>query len=275
MEVSRVHNQQITINRQPRDPEKFDVLDLFDAIGRNKEICLGDKKNEDEFIDIISNALSVNKTPTMLYGRHVEAMFAYMTASLGKCALVKKEDCGDVFVGDCSIKIPDYRIVLNSASGENMLVEVKKYHKKKAFNEYSMNLNYLDGLSRYADLVKTVLRIAIYWSKWCIWTLVSPDDFERNGTNAKISLSTAIKRNEMSTLGDIMIGTTPPLTIRIYPDKKQPHNIIENKRAEFTISKVEMLCKNTPITVESEQRIAFVIQFWIMILQLVIYCTMG
>jgi len=82
------------INRQPRDPEKFDVLDLFDAIGRNKKYVLGDEKDEAAFVDIISNALSVNKTPTMIYGRRVEAMFAYMAASLGKCALVKKEDAG-------------------------------------------------------------------------------------------------------------------------------------------------------------------------------------
>lgn len=89
-----MHNQHIMINRQPRDPEKFDVLDLFDAIGRNKKYVLGDEKDEAAFVDIISNALSVNKTPTMIYGRRVEAMFAYMAASLGKCALVKKEDAG-------------------------------------------------------------------------------------------------------------------------------------------------------------------------------------
>ncbi|MHB8276822.1 MAG: hypothetical protein ACYDIA_04095 [Candidatus Humimicrobiaceae bacterium] len=136
-----------------------------------------------------------------------------------------------------------------------MLVEVKNYHQKNAFNEYRMNSDYLHY--RYADLVNIVLRIAIYWSKWCIWTLVSPDDFNRNGKKAIISLSTALKRNQMSTLGDVMIGTIPPLSIHIYPDKQNPHNILENDKAEFTISKVEMLCKNKPITVESEQRIEF------------------
>lgn len=257
-----MHNQHIMINRQPRDPEKFDVLDLFDAIGRNKKYVLGDEKDEAAFVDIISNALSVNKTPTMIYGRRVEAMFAYMAASLGKCALVKKEDCGDVFVDDHGIEIPDYRIALNSDRGEQMLIEVKNYHQKKEFNEYSINADYLDGLSRYATLVKTDLRIAIYWSKWCLWTLVSPDDFERNGKEAAISLSTAMKRNQMSALGDVVIGTTPPLTIRIYPDKQQPHIIAENNVAEFTIGKVEMLCNNTPITIESEQRISFALMLF-------------
>jgi len=33
-----------------------------------------------------------------------------------------------------------------------MLVEVKNYHQKKEFNEYSMNVDYLDDLSRYVTL---------------------------------------------------------------------------------------------------------------------------
>ena len=257
-----MHDQHITINRQPRDPAKFDVLDLFDAISRDKKYVLGDEKDEAAFVDIISTALSYNKTPTMIYGRRVEAMFAYVAASLGKCALVKKEDCGDVFVSDNGIKIPDYRVVLNSNSGKQMLVEVKNYHQKNAFNEYSMNVDYLNGLSRYADYVNTDLRIAIYWSKWCIWTLVSPDDFVCNGTKAEIPLITALKRNQMSVLGDVRIGTTPPLSLRLYPDKQRPHNIAKNDMAEITISNIEMLCKNTLITVESEQHIGLALMLF-------------
>lgn len=251
-----MQSHHIIINRQQRDYEKFDLLDLYDAIGRDKKYVLGDKKDEAAFIDTIKNALSVNKTPTMIYGRRVEAMFSYMAASLGKCALVKKEDCGDVFVSDAGIKIPDYRIVINGASNEQILVEVKNYHQKDTFNEYHMNACYLDALSRYADLVKIDLRIAIYWSKWCLWTLVNPNDFGRNGTKAIISLSTAMKRNQMSSIGDVMIGTTPPLTFRIYPDKQLSH-IVSNNFAEFTIGNIKLFCNNNPITIKSEQQIAF------------------
>lgn len=257
-----MNNQHKTINRHPRDPEKFDILDLFDAIGRNKKYVLGDAKDETAFLDIISNALSFNKTPTMIYGRRVESMFGYMAASLGKCALIKKEDSGDVFVGNHSIEVPDYRIALNYGNNKQMLVEVKNYHQKNTLNKYSMNVDYLDGLSCYANLVKTDLRIAIYWSKWCLWTLVSCDDFEHNGKKAVISLSTAMKRNQMSVLGDVIVGTTPPLTVRLYPDKQQPCVITENKIVIFTIGKVEMLCNNIPITIENEQRIAFTLMLF-------------
>lgn len=245
------------INRQPRDPAKFDVLDLFDAIGRDKKYVLGDAKDEAAFVDVIAKALSANKTPTMIYGRRIEAMFAYMAASMGKCAIVKKEDSGDVFSNDDGIEVPDYRIVLNGVDSENMLVEVKNYNPKGAFAEYVIKQDYLDGLSRYADLVKTNLYIAIYWSKWRMWSLVLPSDFERKGKNAAISLNAAMKRNQMSVLGDVMIGTAPSLSMRIYPDKHYPHNISDNSTAIITIARVELLCKNTQIVLEGEQRIAF------------------
>ena len=62
-----MRNKHLTVNRQLRNPEKFDVLDLFDAIGRDKKYVLGNKKDEADFVDIISKALSANRTPTMIY----------------------------------------------------------------------------------------------------------------------------------------------------------------------------------------------------------------
>lgn len=257
-----MHNQHRTINRQPRHPEKYDVIDLFDAIGRSKNYVLGNENDETAFINLIVNALSVNKTPTMIYGRHTEAMFSYMVASLGKCVLVKKEDCGDIFFDDHCIIIPDYTIVINGEKNKRMLIEVKNFHQKKGIDEYSMNIEYIDGLSRYSTLMNTDLRIAIFWSKWCIWTLVSPDDFIHKGTKAIISLSTAMKKNQMAAIGDIIIGTTPPLTIRIYPDHQQMHIITKDNTTEFTVGKIEMLCNNIPITIESEQCIAFALMLF-------------
>lgn len=160
-----------------------------------------------------------------------------------------------MFVDDDSICVPDYRIVLDNS--EQLLVEVKNYYQKSSFKTYSMNTSYLDGLLRYAALMNTELRIAIYWTIWAIWTLVSPNDFERKESKAVISLTTAIMRNQMSILGDVFIGTVPPLSLRIYTDKQKPHSISEDGTSILTIGKVEILANNIPITLESEQRIAF------------------
>lgn len=256
----KMRNQRRAINRYARNPEKFDVIDLFDAIGRDKKLILGDEQDEAKFVDIVSNALSNRKSNTMIYGRRVEAMFAYMVASLGRCLLIKKEDSGDVFVDDITINIPDYRIVLEG--GKQILVEVKNYRPKSNFSGYSLRTEYLCGLSKYADLMQTDFKVAVYWSKWNLWTLLSANDFENKGGNSTISFSCALKRNQMFALGDVSIGTTPPLSIRLHADKNQPHSISENNLADFTIGKTELLCNNRLITDANEQRIAFaLIQF--------------
>lgn len=252
----KIHNPKI--KRLDRAPEKFDVLDLFDAIGRDRKYTLGNQNDENAFIDTVSKSLSLNKTPTIIYGRRVETMFAYMAASLGKVALIKKEDCGDIFCGN-NMQIPDYRVLLDD--GTQLLVEVKNYHQNSPFKSYSMKKNYLNGLVQYAGLMKIDLRIAIYWSKWSVWTLVTPDDFKCDETKATINFTTALERNQMILIGDYAIGTTPPLSIRIYPDKKRSYEI-SNNTAEFTIGSVELLCNNTPITNENEQCIAFALMLY-------------
>lgn len=252
-------NKSQKITRYPRNPQKFDVIDLFDAIGRKEQFVLGSKTDEKTFIEIVSKSLSVNLTPTMIYGRRVEAMFSYIAASLGKCSLIKKEDCGDIFTSEKHLEVPDYRIVLNNDTQKQILVEVKSYFQKKPFAEYSINTNYLNALQNYSKLVKTSLYIAIYWSKWNVWTLVSPEDLSHTPQKATITFSDALKRNRMGELGDIVIGTTPPLTIQIIPDKNKPHRINEHNIAEFVIGRFELYCNGMLITDEAEQQIALLL----------------
>ena len=250
-----MNNKHKAIKRYWRNPEKFDVLELFDAIGRSRKLTLGNEDDISTFTNIISDSLSKNNYNTMIYGKRVEAMFAYMVASLGKCLLVKKEDGGDVFVVDTYIEIPDYRIIL--ADDSQMLVEVKNHHPKDISGEYSMDANYLAGLSKYADMMKVDLRVAIYWSQLNKWTLLSISDFEDKGNKSVVSLNNAMKRNQMSTLGDVLIGTVPPLIIRLNADKTKESRLAENNSAHFTIKSVEFLCNNKIIKCPDEQRIAY------------------
>lgn len=247
------------LKSQKRNPEKFDVLDLFDAVGRSRKFVIGDVNDERSFAKIISDSLSANRTPTMIYGRCVEAMFAYMAASLGKCQVIKKEDSGDVFARE-NIEIPDYRLVLSN--GEQMLVEVKNYHQSSALKVFTLRTSYIDGLIRYADLMMADISIAVYWSKWSLWTLVKPADFERNGGKATIMLTTALEQSRMIDIGDYVIGTTPPLIIRLFSDKQKSHSIDDNGKVEFVISRVDLLCNGTLITSENEKRIALTLMFY-------------
>ena len=85
------------IQRLERDPVRFDVLDLFDAVGRSRKYEIGNINDNTAFVQLVSKSLSDTNTPSMIYGRRTEAMFSYVAASLGRCLLIKKEDSGDVF----------------------------------------------------------------------------------------------------------------------------------------------------------------------------------
>ncbi|PON10108.1 hypothetical protein C2W62_51850, partial [Candidatus Entotheonella serta] len=82
------------------------------------------------------------------------------------------------------------RVVL--VDGEQWLVEVKNVRCKDAFKqETRMSAAYLASLQAYADMVGTPLKLAIFWSLWSIWTVISPDRFRRPGGGLHITMSDA------------------------------------------------------------------------------------
>lgn len=134
---------------------RFDVLDRFDAVGRSRKYVLGNAEDKAVFVQFVSESLTEVNTDSMIYGRHTEAMFSYVAASLGKCLLIKKEDTGDTFSRDVDILIPDYRLVLED--GSQMLVEVKSYRQRSVFDDYSVKTEYLYRVLRYAYMVNADL----------------------------------------------------------------------------------------------------------------------
>lgn len=71
------------MKRIARDPEKFEVIDLFDAISQKRDLKLGDEESERIFLESIKTSLGRYKTPILLHGRRVEAMFGHVAAALG------------------------------------------------------------------------------------------------------------------------------------------------------------------------------------------------
>ncbi|MEA4898473.1 MAG: hypothetical protein VB115_09530 [Christensenellaceae bacterium] len=237
-----------------RNPEKFDVLDLFSAIGQNRDLKLKDEESIRAFLESINLSLHQNSTPTMLYGRHAESMFGYVVASLGECFVVKKEDDGNVFLDIGEAKIPDYRLVMKNK--QVMMVEVKNCHQRNYRDIFRLRISYINQLKRYCDANDAALKIAIYWTKMDIWTLLDPSDFVRVGPNIQITLFDAIKNNEMCTLGDVAIGAIPPLRLIIYPDKSLDRSVGKDGEVAIRISDVKVFCNEDEIVDEFERRIA-------------------
>ena len=242
----------VNMKRLIYDPERFGILGLIDAIGARHNISID---RTDEILSIITASAASKPSSIMLHGRRVEAMFGYVAAALGKCSLVKKEDCRPVFAKRADTKIPDYRLVTDESA--QILVEVKNCHKKRLDSTFSIRSRDFDGFQAYASLVRTELRFAIYWSRWRMWTLVEPSDLCLNGSTWTTSLEECMKQNQMAMLGDVTLGTTPPLVCRLLTDPKQLPTIGPNGQVEFTVHRVEMECAGRRITKTSEQNIAF------------------
>jgi len=248
------------MKRITRDPEKFEVIDLFDAIGQKRDLKLHDESSEKIFLESIQTSLGRYKTPIILHGRRIEAMFGYVAASLGRSVVIKKEDCGEVFLESTDTKIPDYRAV--TQSGEQFLVEVKNCHKSKPSAKFSLKVAYLDALKSYASLVNLELKIAIYWSRWNKWVLISPEGMRRERSTCMITFVDSYMQNQMSILGDVTIGTTPPLMFRLLTDPEKPRHVGKNSKATFTIGHVELYSAGQLIIEKEEKNIAFYLMLY-------------
>ena len=234
---------------------------MFRIVSQQEGYKLSDPEITEKFINQLSDEFTKAKSnPIMLHGFRAQAMFEYVVSSLGNCAIVKTEDAGSLHTTDAEIKVPDLRILLNN--GEEFLVEVKNFYQSSPFEPFRIKKTYINGLQRYAALFKKDVRLAVYWSKWNQWTLISFDKVKCNGNRCSLSLEDALKYNEMVILGDFTLATLPPLTLRVLTDPTETRVIRENGEATFRIGAVEMYCNNKLINDRREQDIAFFLMLY-------------
>src|SRR6266852_3497295 len=225
-------------------------------MSRKRGLKIGDEGSQAAFIEELSRSFGSGKSnPILIHGRRVEGMFEYVAASMGKCVLIKREDAGDVCSAIQGVLPPDFRFVLES--GEEIFVEVKNCHKKDPNHPFRLKDTYLESLEAYCRIFKRELWIAVFWSQWKRWTLVSPRDLRRNGASLSISMLEAMRQNQMAMLGDLMIGTTPPLVFRVIADSSKPRSVDDSGEVAFTIGKIELYCNGRAIENQLEQRLAF------------------
>lgn len=249
------------MKRIPKDPEKFGAIDLFDAVGRKCGFRLEDVSSQQRFIDSVSKSFHESKdNPIVLHGRRVQAMFAYVAASLGRCIAIKPEDAGEIFAADTSIQAPDYRVVVEP--GNEFFVEVKNCHKKNANLKLAFKPEYIQALHNYGQVFSRHVKLAVYWSRWNIWTLVSLAKLPLDKGKRSTSMMEAVKSNEMATLGDIMIGTKVPLIFRVITDPSKCRTVRENGEVKFTIGDVELYSAKTRIDDEHERNLAFYLMLY-------------
>jgi hypothetical protein len=243
------------MRRLSRSPEKFEVIDLFASLGSRHCLTLDGPAGKGSFVDLVKKSFDKSsRNPALLHGIRTQSMFMYVVASLGRASLIKQEDSGEILAVDNNLKVPDLFIAL--PDGSNFLVEVKNWRRQPK-KPLIFKREYLEALERYSSLVDRPLRFAVYWSLLGLWTLVSAKHIPRENGQGYLDIKKAMKINEMADLGDMQIGTKPPLIIRILTDPAKPRDVDENGRVDFTIGGVDIYCGGKRIESKEERNLAF------------------
>jgi hypothetical protein len=247
-----------SFRRLPRGRVRLDALDLYSRVVERGGTRIDDRSRiEGALSDVRRELLDVTSVRSTLHGWRVQALFEAIVASLGRVRLLKLEDAGDVFFGGESIKPPDFRIV--TAEEEQILVEVKNLHQRRPHDPYRIRRPDLASLVRYTELVGVgVLKFAIYWSRWNLWTLVSESLFQPDGPRyLSLPFLEAMKANEMGSLGDQIPATEWPIGLTFFTDPGKPRRVKDGGLVDLTIGHAEYTVAGRVVTSRNEQRILY------------------
>lgn len=200
-------------------PKPFDILNELGKFGAQHKIAFNDPNARQAFASYVSDAVErALADPGLLHGQRTEAMFEALLLALGRFRLLKREDGGPVHPTEDFVA-PDFRVVLED--GRQWVIEVKNIHLDEpmdlSMREFA-NRDYLEKLERYAKSTGAELKFAIYWSRWSVWTLISPNVLKGADGTFAIDMVNAITADELSELGDLSIATRSPLTLRLTAD---------------------------------------------------------
>ena len=237
--------------------KSFELLGEFAKFGTKKQISLRDPKLADLFTTYVRDAISdVQSDQILLHGQRTQAMFEALLLSLGDFTLLKNEDMGQVYP-EAQFKIPDFRVVLSD--GTQWLVEVKNVYINDPLKQKRklLSSSYRKKLEAYASATGGQLKLAIYWARWSIWTLVSPERLIDKSGSLILDMQTAMRVNELGRLGDMVIGTRPPIKLLLTADPKKSSRVASDGTVEFVIARSQLYCGDDEITDSNELQIAW------------------
>jgi hypothetical protein len=192
----------------------FDLMDQFGKFATQQQISLRDPGATPAFLRHVEDSVSLGLGDSrLLQGQRAEAMFEDLVVSLGGYKMLKREDNGHVYSDERCIA-PDFRIVLET--GETWLVEVKNVYEPEPFEQVRelMTPEYRAALETYAAMAGGALKLAVFWARWSIWTLVSPEQLLSDDGYLILEMGRALQVSELGRLGDRTIGTRAPIIIR-------------------------------------------------------------
>ncbi len=239
-----------------RNPDKFDVLELFSAMSTSNGYKINDLDSVDDFINDVRLSIkeSVANDRTK-FGKRIESLFAYVIGALGNVKLLKQEDAGNIYYLDDKILAPDYKAILKNNS--QLLIEVKNFYSSDIKKEFKLEENYYLKLQRYSEVNDIPLKFAIYFSIRNQWVLLPITAFKKTKKTFSVDFATAYAKSEMFLFGERTIGTIPNLELHMLTDKCEAKIINTSGIIDFTIREIKLFCNDKEIDNITEQKIAF------------------
>lgn len=241
------------------EPKHLDLFAEFTQFGCDTRLSMHDPQAIPAFKTHVGNALSCALlNPILIHGKRVEAMFEAMLVSLGCYSLLKVEDTGQVYPEE-SFKIPDFRVVLQDRT--QWLIEVKNVYIEDPLRQSRliMRRDYREKLENYAFATGGQIKLAVFWARWKMWTLVSPERLVDANGDLTLDMKTAAAVNELAYLGDRMIGTRPPIRFRLSTDPTYTSPVAQDGTVtvRFTITDVQIFSDKDEILDPTEKFLAW------------------
>jgi hypothetical protein len=176
--------------------------------------------------------------------------------SAGTETFTSSEDNGRVFPSD-DFAVPDFRVVLRD--GTQWLIEVKNVYEADPFHQERrlLDRDYHQKLAAYAAATGAELKLAVFWAKWSLWTLVSPGRLAPGARDLTLDMGTAMHVNELGALGDMMIGTRAPLRLRLSTDPAKTGRIGPGGRVKVVFGDFQLFSEDTEIVDQIERQIVW------------------
>jgi hypothetical protein len=236
-----------------------ELFAAFVRFARSSRLSLDDPALPAAFAAAVGSDLAnALQSAIWLHGNRVQNMFAAMVIAFDHHVLIKTEDAGEIEPKE-GFALPDFRLVLKS--GEQLLVEVKNvYAHRPERQRFSIKQRYLAKLQNYAQAVGTPLRLAVFFARWGLWTLIDPADLVAKGNSLVTDMGAAMRVSEMAKIGDQTIGTRAPLQLRFLADPNKPRGIDDANMLSMTIGALKVYCQDTEVVSERDREIV-----WLMI----------
>ena len=238
-------------------PKPFDLLREFSMFGAERNISLRDPDTKSAFgLHVATEMERALSDPILLQGQRTEAMFEALIVSLGNFRILKPEDGGCIHPA-VGYRVPDFRVVLQD--GSNWLVEVKNVFEADPSRQRRklMTKQYREELEAYAEATGGELKLAIYWARWSIWTVVTPGRLVGANGDLTLDMMTAAQVSELGFLGDLTLGTRPPLELRLTMDPDRTSPIAADGMVLVTIGRAQIFCGDAELTNPVEQQLAW------------------